>query len=60
MCNRSSEFAFANGDCVHLYFARTLTIAFSFEQNLYELHRRVVFIIFHCTLVLYMLFCIIM
>ena len=43
------------GACMHLYFARTLI-----EQHLYELHIHVVFIIFHCILVLYMLFCIIM
>ena len=35
------------------------SLAFSFEQHLYELHRHVVLIIFHCTLVLYMLLCII-
>ena len=43
------------GACMHLYFARTLI-----EQHLCELHIHVVFIIVHCTLVLYMLFCIIM
>ena len=31
-------------------------LAFRFEQYFYELHRHVVFIIFHCTLVFFM-FC---